>query len=60
MKNFGRLNSLAVCREHHRVRQSLADQLQTHQPVIDVLKQGPGKFDHVYFDSSRWEIFLKG
>src|SRR5204863_1017873 len=59
VEDFGRLNRLAIRLEHHGIRQTLADQLQTHQSVINVLKEGPGKFDHVHFNSSRSEIFLK-
>ena len=59
VKNFSRLNRFTVRLEHHSICQALANQLQTHQSVINALKDRSGKLDHVHFDSSRWEIFVK-
>ena len=59
VKNFGGLDRLTVRLEHHRICQALANQLQTHQSVIDALKDRSGELDQVHFDSSRREILVK-
>ena len=59
VEHLGRLNRLAVRLEHNGIRETLADELQTHQSIIDALKDGSGKFNHVHLDSSRIEIFVK-
>jgi hypothetical protein len=46
-ENLGRFHHLALGRKHRHVRHPLRNQLQTHQPVIDVRKSRPGELDHV-------------
>ena len=59
MKTLGRLNRLAISPKHDRVGQALANELQTHQPIIDIGKGRSGKLDHVHFNASRRQIFLR-
>ncbi len=45
VQNLRGLHHFAVGREHHRVGQTLAHQLQTHQPIVDLSEGRPGKLD---------------
>jgi hypothetical protein len=53
------LHHLAVGREHDRVGQTLADQLQAHQAIVDASECRPGKLDQVDLNFSGREIFLQ-
>lgn len=51
IKRLGRLDDLSVGPEHGGIAQSLLDQLQAHQTVVDVPEFNSREFDHIDFDS---------
>ena len=58
MQNLRRLHHLAVCLEHNRVSQTLTDELQIHQSIVDLLEGRSGKYDQVDLHSSGCEVFV--
>ena len=53
VEDFRRLHGLAIRREHDRVGQALAHQLQAHQAVVDPRVGRSGELDHVHLDALR-------
>ena len=56
VEHFGGLHYFAVCGEHRGIRQSLRDELQCHQTIVEVLERRTGELDHVHFDPVAREI----
>ena len=59
IEHLRRLHGLAIGREHDRIRQALAHQLQTHQPVVHLRVSRTGKLDHVHLDAVLGQILLE-
>ncbi len=51
IEQFVRADDLAVGREHGRVGKPLLDQLERHEPVVDVMEIRPGELDDVHLDA---------
>ncbi len=56
VENLRCLHDLAVGREHHRLRETLLDQLQAHQAVIDLGESRARELDHVHFDAALRQV----
>ena len=53
---FGRLHDFAVRAEHGGATQTLGDQLEAHQTVVDSGKGRSAETDHVHLDTLRREV----
>ncbi len=50
VKDLGGLDDLAIGGEHGGAGEPMLDELERHEPVVHLLKAGPGELDHVDLD----------
>ncbi len=51
------MHYLARCGEHGSIGQSLLDELQAEQAIVDAGEPGPGDLDHVDLDAFARQVF---
>jgi len=56
IKNFRRLQHMAVGRIHHRVGQPMLDEVEADGAIFDVQKVRPVELDHVHLDARDAEV----
>src|SRR5262249_40431248 len=59
VKHVGRLDHLAVRKEHRRLRQPLLHQLKRHETIVDGPEWWPGELEHVDVEAVGGEIIKK-
>ena len=56
MQDLAGLQDLTLGAEHGRLRQTELDQLQAHEPVVDVTKLDARELDHVDLDAPGGQV----
>ena len=59
VKYLRRLHRFPIGREHDRIGQTLADELQAHQPIVDLRIKWSGELDHVDLDAVGSDVLLQ-